>query len=141
MAPRAMILRRDHGAAKNINGLKQLLRANGYKDPAEADAETEKKQLRHAVSEIGHGFGFGSGVGLDPSAEMDMFVGWSDPLAVDPWAAVCSRGDLNPGKASLEGCNDSKGSSASLFKDGLKAWVVNGPTNQNQPTFSWEEVC
>ena len=45
MAPRAMILRRDHGAAKNIEGLKRLLRANGYRDPTktDSDATTVKK--------------------------------------------------------------------------------------------------
>ena len=64
--------------------------------------------------------------------------GHGDPLAADPFAAVCSRGDLMPnGQGSLEGCYDSKASSAALFLDGLGAYVINGPTSAGQPVFDW----
>lgn len=63
-----------------------------------------------------------------------------DPLAKDPWMAICSRGDLNPSGPALVGCYDSKASSASLFRSSLAAWAINGPTNQGQPTFNWKEV-
>jgi hypothetical protein len=66
--------------------------------------------------------------------------GSGDEFALDPWMAVCSRGDLNRGKASLAGCYDSKVSSASLFRAGLGAYVVNGPTNAGQPTFKWSDI-
>ena len=37
----------------------------------------------------------------------------------------------------MEGCYDSKASSAKLFRESTGAWVVNGPTSQNQPVFDW----
>lgn len=90
-----MIFRRDHAAVQSLDGLKTILRANGY--------------------------------------------GNGDPFATDSFAAICSRGDLlENGKASMEGCYDSKATSASLFMNGMGAYVVNGPTNQNQPTFNWK---
>ena len=97
MAPRAKILRRDHGRAKTLDGMMRLMRSNGYGNP-------------------------------------------DDEFAEDPWMAVCSRGDLNKGKASLSGCYDSKVSSAGLFRDGMRAYVVNGPTNQGQPVFKWSDI-
>ena len=61
--------------------------------------------------------------------------GTGDPLAPDPFSAVCSRGDLaTPPFAG--GCYDSKGTSATLFREG-QAWIVNGPTAQGQPPFVW----
>lgn len=75
-------------------------------------------------------------------------------------AQVCSRGDLDPSHASLEGCYDSKATSAALFfgwpdteRDGrgggggggtskpapwaMGAWAINGPTTQGQAPFTW----
>lgn len=75
--------------------------------------------------------------------------GTGDPLAPDPWSAVCARGDLvvpnnnssnsssDDDAASLAGCYDTKVSAASLF---MRAWVVNGPTRQGQPPFDWSRI-
>ena len=67
----------------------------------------------------------------------------NDPYAGgDPWGAVCSRGDLQPlpgvsGTPSPNGCYDSK---ISDFKNALKmkSFAINGPTNVQQPTFTWK---
>ena len=66
--------------------------------------------------------------------------GHGDPFATDPWAAVCARGDLAKTTASLAGCQDAKVSSFSLFNDTLGAYVVLGPTNDGQPTFTWKHI-
>ena len=60
-----------------------------------------------------------------------------DEFAIDPWSAICSRGDLAD-PPSAGGCYDSKGTSASEFMKTGGAWVINGPTSQDQPTFVWE---
>lgn len=65
------------------------------------------------------------------------YYGFDDPLAPDPWSAVCARGDLALEEPSLAGCYDTKVSS---LKSGMTAWVINGPTNDQQPTFSWADI-
>lgn len=95
-APRAKIFRRDHRDAMSVDGIKAVMRSNGYRR--------------------------------------------GDPFAVNAWAAVCARGDLNEGRRSLAGCYDAKVSSASLFRNGGRAYVVNGPTNDGQPTFDWRKI-
>jgi len=104
LAPRASIFRRDHLLAQSLEGLKFVMRENGYRPEDHAN------------------------------------TGELDPLAKDPWMAICSRGDLNPSGPALVGCYDSKVTSASLFRESFGAWAVNGPTNQGVPTFSWREA-
>ncbi|CAE7786125.1 Plbd1, partial [Symbiodinium sp. KB8] len=69
----------------------------------------------------------------------------SDPYAAgNPFAAICSRGDLAATHASTSGCYDTKVTSASWFQE-YKAQIVNGPTwgkwsgKDNLPAFSWSE--
>jgi hypothetical protein len=218
LAPRAKIFRRDQGSVSSVEGLKILLRSNGYVnkppkalkktsssssslrrleatqyyDPEKADEHELFRQeqqggffsrLFHDVQTNGlpskHHHQHGKQhepvvIGVD-----DM----GDPFADTPWMAICSRGDLNPKMESLQGCYDSKATSASLFmgfeahdvyefkndnilahkkrvkrakksvideltadklnhlkRFPMSAWVINGPTNQHQPTFTWKEV-
>ena len=64
-----------------------------------------------------------------------------DPLAPDPWSAICSRGDLvdetTSQTATLEGCYDAKVSSLSLRGS---AFIISGPTHEDQPPFDWRYV-
>eukprot|EP00008_Paramoeba_atlantica_P006296 CAMPEP_0201489524 /NCGR_PEP_ID=MMETSP0151_2-20130828/22855_1 /ASSEMBLY_ACC=CAM_ASM_000257 /TAXON_ID=200890 /ORGANISM="Paramoeba atlantica, Strain 621/1 / CCAP 1560/9" /LENGTH=553 /DNA_ID=CAMNT_0047875145 /DNA_START=115 /DNA_END=1776 /DNA_ORIENTATION=+ len=68
-----------------------------------------------------------------------------DPYAGgDPWGAVCSRGDLTPlsgvaGTPSPNGCYDSKITDFQNAKQ-LKSFAINGPTNEQQPTFTWKDT-
>ena len=57
----------------------------------------------------------------------------------DPYAAVCSRGDLATEHPLAKGCFDSKVTSSRLARQ-RAAWVVNGPTHNAyiQP-FAWSE--
>uniref|UniRef100_A0A7S3K4T8 Phospholipase B-like n=1 Tax=Aureoumbra lagunensis TaxID=44058 RepID=A0A7S3K4T8_9STRA len=70
--------------------------------------------------------------------------GQGDPLAPNPWDAICSRGDLvrseTEQQPTLAGCYDAKISSDSLFQEHGAAFIINGPTNQHQPTFSWDNI-
>ena len=50
--------------------------------------------------------------------------------------AICSRGDLDPKNPRPGGCYDSKVTNYALAKP-LAADIVNGPTSQGQPPFSW----
>eukprot|EP00009_Paramoeba_aestuarina_P002729 CAMPEP_0201515180 /NCGR_PEP_ID=MMETSP0161_2-20130828/6821_1 /ASSEMBLY_ACC=CAM_ASM_000251 /TAXON_ID=180227 /ORGANISM="Neoparamoeba aestuarina, Strain SoJaBio B1-5/56/2" /LENGTH=555 /DNA_ID=CAMNT_0047911941 /DNA_START=44 /DNA_END=1711 /DNA_ORIENTATION=+ len=67
----------------------------------------------------------------------------NDPYAGgDPWGAICSRGDLPPlpgvaGVPSPNGCYDSKITDFANAKK-MKSWAINGPTNVQQPTFTWK---
>ncbi len=62
----------------------------------------------------------------------------NDPLSGGtPNGAICSRGDLSGTSSSAGGCYDSKMTSASLFRDGRKAWAVNGPTTEPAGPFCW----
>jgi hypothetical protein len=61
----------------------------------------------------------------------------NDPVANgDPWSAICSRGDLSPSSPSASGCYDTKVTSFEYMKE-MKAEIVNGPTAQGLPPFSW----
>eukprot|EP00049_Salpingoeca_infusionum_P011479 m.199418 g.199418 ORF g.199418 m.199418 type:complete len:533 (-) comp14943_c0_seq1:2649-4247(-) len=64
----------------------------------------------------------------------------NDPLANgDPWAAICSRGDLASTNASPDGCYDTK---VTNYDRALKmqSEVVNGPTvSHGLPPFSWTQ--
>jgi len=175
LAPRALILRRDHAAVQSVSQLKRLLRSNGY------DTTTSKSSSGGSTSSSSKGTRL-------PRPLNDGMQGRTedlgDPFASDsPWSAVrtricillntinlfsesqswplvvshipsvpieldsnkeqivllslspeqrthfllsythihvlstqvCSRGDLDPIQASLEGCYDSKATSAALF--------------------------
>ena len=68
------------------------------------------------------------------------YNGWKptggDKYADTPMGAICSRGDLDPKNPRPGGCYDSKVTNYALAKR-LAADIVNGPTAQNQPAFSW----
>ena len=69
----------------------------------------------------------------------------TDPYAGgNPYAAICSRGDLASSNAAPNGCMDSKATSYELFQKRV-THAVNGPTwgkwsgADSLPAFSWDE--
>jgi len=54
----------------------------------------------------------------------------------DPMNAICSRGDLETVNATAFGCYDSKCTNQDMMTS-LSAYIINGPTTQGLPPFSW----
>ena len=103
----------------------RVMRSNGY-------TVHEREQVKEQVEGKKSTTGAAEETALPPPG--------GDPFALDPWTAVCSRGDLDPNQQALEGCYDSKITSVSLARrEG--AWIVNGPTTGSPahplPAFSW----
>lgn len=156
LAPRAKILRRDHGQAQDFEGIKNLMRSNGYKpvDQSGKAATNMGTGVDGLAVEIAETTTVNSNVIEDAEHTLDgrksSDVGSNeqraDPFAIDPWMAVCSRGDLDPSGQALEGCYDSKVSSAKVALTVGGAWIINGPTtggwqqNRQQwlPAFNWD---
>ena len=64
----------------------------------------------------------------------------NDPISAgDPYAAICSRGDLAQSGGPF-GCTDTKVISYSLFQSGT-AYILNGPTTNGGvlPAFNWAQ--
>lgn len=53
-----------------------------------------------------------------------------------PWNAICARGDLDKESPYAGGGYDTKVTSWSMFMN-MQASIVNGPTAQGQPVFTW----
>lgn len=65
-----------------------------------------------------------------------------DPFSEgDPSKQICARRDISTAtiQGRAFGCIDSKVTSYPLFQE-MKAWVVSGPTNDNQPSFDWSKT-
>jgi hypothetical protein len=56
-----------------------------------------------------------------------------------PFNSICSRGDLAK-VPHLGGCYDTKAMDRQMFLD-MKAWVINGPTAQDQPVSAYRRRC
>merc|ERR1711920_166813 len=57
----------------------------------------------------------------------------------DPTHAVCARGDLKTGDPIMLGCYDTKVSNLSMFWN-MTSDVINGPTSDGVPAFSWKSA-
>jgi len=56
----------------------------------------------------------------------------------DPHNSICARQDLTPGNPLAKGGIDTKITNSQMFAS-FSAMAISGPTNQNQPTFNWNQ--
>ncbi len=131
------ILSFSYWSSYNVPFYTSIYDASGYPDVDEKNNQTHGTEYQMAPRAKIFRRDHGNVNSIDSLQRILRYNGFGngDEFAVDGWSAICSRGDLNS-PPTLAGCYDSKATSASTFP---AAYVINGPTSQDQPPFSWSK--